>query len=168
MTRPNHSLLIRWLKFNAVGLLGVGLQLGALTLLTRAAGVHYLIATPLAVETAVLHNFFWHERYTWRDRTHAKAGVLRRLVRFHLTNGLLSLVGNVLLMRLLAGVLHVPVLAANVLCIVTCSLANFLMSHHLVFRPAGACSKRVLRTYEERDRPQDVASCVSRPPRESL
>jgi putative flippase GtrA len=141
MIRPHHSLFIRWLKFNAVGLLGVGVQLTALTLLTQAAGVHYLIATPLAVETAVLHNFCWHECYTWRDCTRAKVGRWRRLVRFHVTNGLLSLVANVLLMRLLAGVLHLPVVAANLLCIVTCSFANFVMSHLLVFRTPAAALK---------------------------
>src|SRR6516162_4069914 len=103
----NRGLFIRWLKFNAVGLLGVGVQLTALTMLTKVAGVHYLIATPLAVETAVLHNFIWHERYTWRDRTRA-SGAFQRLLRFHLTNGMLSLIANVLLMRLLAGVLHLP------------------------------------------------------------
>lgn len=134
MMQRNHSLFIRWVKFNAVGLVGVGVQLTALTLLTKAAGVHYLIATPLAVETAVLHNFLWHERYTWRDRTAVRSGAFERLVRFHVTNGLLSVVANVLLMRLLAGVLHLPVLAANLLSIVACSLGNFLMSHHLVFR----------------------------------
>jgi putative flippase GtrA len=139
-TRDRWSgLLIRWVKFNAVGLVGVGVQLTALDLLTKAAGVYYLVATPLAVETAVLHNFLWHERYTWRDRTTVQggAGVLQRLLRFHLTNGLLSLVANTLLMRLLAGIWHVPLVAANSLCIVTCSLANFLMSHNLVFRPSA-------------------------------
>lgn len=136
MTQSNYSssLVVRWLRFNAVGALGVGVQLLVLTLLARGAGVHYLVATAVAVETAVLHNFLWHERYTWRDRTLAPTGVLQRLLRFHLTNGLLSLAGNVLLMRLLAEVLHLPLLVANILCIVTCSLANFLMSHALVFR----------------------------------
>jgi putative flippase GtrA len=139
-SRSNHSLVIRWVKFNAVGLVGVGVQLAALTLLTKTAGIHYLIATPLAVETAVLHNFLWHERYTWRDRTRVttRAGVVQRLLRFHLTNGVLSLVANTLLMRLLAGIWHVPLVAANSLCIVTCSLANFLMSHNLVFRPSAS------------------------------
>ncbi len=134
---PPSSLFIRWIKFNTVGMLGVGVQLLMLTVLTKAASVHYLAATSLAVETAVLHNFLWHERYTWRDRTRAMggSGVLYRLLRFHLTNGLLSLTANIVLMRLLAGALHLPLLAANVLCIVTCSLANFLMSHTIVFRP---------------------------------
>ncbi|HTC95255.1 MAG TPA: GtrA family protein [Terriglobales bacterium] len=137
---PASGLFIRWIKFNAVGMLGVGVQLAMLTSLTNTVGVHYLPATALAVETAVLHNFLWHERYTWRDLTQSAqgAGGLHRLLRFHLTNGLLSLTGNVLLMRLLAGVLHLPLMAANILCIVTCSLANFAMSHSLVFRARPA------------------------------
>jgi len=51
-------LLIRWLKFNAVGALGVGVQLGTLAALTNGVGLDYLAATALAVEAAVLHNFF--------------------------------------------------------------------------------------------------------------
>ena len=65
------GLFIRWIKFNAVGAIGVGVQLLMLTLLAKA-GVYYLISTGLAVEAAVLHNFLWHEHYTWRDRTHAE------------------------------------------------------------------------------------------------
>ena len=120
------------------------MQLAMLTLLTKAAGMYYLAATALAVETAVLHNFLWHELYTWRDRTRSAAsmGALHRLLRFHLTNGLLSLAGNVLLMRLLAGGLRLPPLAANILCIVACSLANFAMSNTLVFRTPGRGIRR--------------------------
>ena len=50
-----------------MGLIGFALQLGVLALLLRL-GLHYLAATALAVELAVLHNFAWHERWTWRDR----------------------------------------------------------------------------------------------------
>ena len=58
------SLRRRWLAFNGVGLLGVGVQLGLVALLTHAAGLHYLLATAIAVEAAVLHNFIWHQRWT--------------------------------------------------------------------------------------------------------
>jgi putative flippase GtrA len=30
--------------------------------------MNYLLATALAVETAVIHNFLWHQRFTWSDR----------------------------------------------------------------------------------------------------
>jgi putative flippase GtrA len=49
---------IRWVKFNAVGGIGILVQLGTLTLLRSGLGVNYLLATALAVEAAVLHNFF--------------------------------------------------------------------------------------------------------------
>jgi len=79
-----------WLKFNAVGAMGVAVQLGALALLTRVCGWNYLLATAAAVEAALVHNFIWHERYTWAERTRgARAGraLARRLAAFHLGNG---------------------------------------------------------------------------------
>ena len=58
----------RWITFNAVGSMGFGLQLLTLMALTDWAHVHYLVSTAIAVEVAVLHNFVWHERWTWSDR----------------------------------------------------------------------------------------------------
>ena len=31
--------------------------------------VNYLMATLVAVEAAILSNFVWHYRWTWRDRS---------------------------------------------------------------------------------------------------
>src|ERR1035438_3026162 len=72
-TRPARAprnlrpMLHRWWRFNLVGIGGFALQLGMLWVLARLFGVHYLIATALAVEIAVLHNFAWHEAWTWRN-----------------------------------------------------------------------------------------------------
>ena len=124
----------RYLRFNAVGALGFGVQLTALALLTGWAGLHYLLATACAVELAVLHNFAWHERWTWSDRTaRDRAGLPARLLRFHLANGVLSLAGNLLLMALLVGLGRMNYLAANLLTIGACSIVNFLASEFLVF-----------------------------------
>jgi putative flippase GtrA len=54
-----------WLKFNTVGLIGIGVQLFVLALLKSGLGMNYLLATTIAVEIAVIHNFIWHERWTW-------------------------------------------------------------------------------------------------------
>ncbi len=54
--------------FGAVGSLGVSVQLSMLALLKGFLGVYYLAATVVAVEIAILHNSFWHERWTWGDR----------------------------------------------------------------------------------------------------
>jgi len=124
---------MRWLKFNFVGAVGIGVQLATLALLTRVFHVEYMIATAVAVETTVLHNFLWHERYTWIERRQ-HAHFWRRLLHFNLSNGLISILGNVVLMRLLVGSAHLPVLVANILAIATCGLANFLVSDRMVFR----------------------------------
>ena len=131
----SRALSLRWLKFNLVGAIGFVVQLCALALFVGRLRMNYLVATALAVEIAVLHNFVWHELYTWRDRTRqATGGTLGRLLRFNLTTGTLSVVGNLVIMRVLVGRLGMNYLAANVLTILACSLANFAASHWLVFR----------------------------------
>lgn len=126
--------LVRWLKFNFVGAIGVGVQLAALWILT-SVGVGYFVATALAVEAAVLHNFIWHERFTWIDRCDRGAGAtFGRLLRFNLTTGAISIGGNLLFMRLLAGGVHLRPMLANLISIAICSLANFVVSDHWVFR----------------------------------
>ena len=127
-------MMTRWLRFNAAGMLGVVVQLAVLHGLTRFAGVNYMLATVVGVEAAVLHNFLWHERYTWRIRTELDPkSSLRRLVQFNLSNGVVSLVGNVLLMRALVGWFGMPVVAANVCAIGACSTLNFLIAEWFVF-----------------------------------
>jgi putative flippase GtrA len=132
-----RALFQRWVKFNAVGAIGILVQLAALAVLAGPLRIHYLVATALAVETAILHNFIWHCRWTWKDRagdTARPAWVLGALWRFHVSNGLVSIAGNLLFMRLLVGGLHLHYLVANLLSIALCSLANFLLSELFVFR----------------------------------
>lgn len=124
-----------WLKFNAVGLIGIVVQLVVLTILKTGLDVNYLTATIIAVEAAVLHNFAWHERWTWSERTRSNAsGTLGRLLRFHLANGLISIAGNLFLMWLFVSRLHLHYFLANLVAIATCSILNFLASDRLVFR----------------------------------
>jgi putative flippase GtrA len=125
------------MKFNLVGAIGIVVQLAVLAALTSGLHVQYLVATALAVETAVLHNFIWHERYTWADRRSLRwRDVVVRLLRFNCTTGAISIGGNLLLMRLLVGQAHLPPVAANLLTTAACSVINFLVSNRVVFRLA--------------------------------
>ena len=130
-------------KFALVGAIGVGVQLATLAALT-AVGLHYLWATGFAVEAAVLHNFLWHQRFTWSDRGASRlAETAVRLFRFHLSNGAISILGSLLLMRWFVGHLGMSVLASNLLTIAACSLGNFLASDRWVFlSPVPAKSSR--------------------------
>jgi putative flippase GtrA len=112
--------------------MGMVVQLGALALFERVARDHYLLATAAAIELTLLHNFAWHLRYTWRDRRDDST-LVSQLLRFHLSNGLVSLVGNLVLMRLLVQEARLPVLAANSIAIVCCSLVNFCLSDQWAF-----------------------------------
>ncbi len=129
------NLLVRFGTFNLVGAGGMVLQLAVLAVFNRLNPGHYLAATAAAIELALIHNFVWHLHTTWRDRR-GRSGVIRQLLRFHLANGLVSMAGNLVIMHLLVHGAHVPVLAANVVAILTCSLANFCIGHRWVF-PAG-------------------------------
>jgi putative flippase GtrA len=117
------------MKFNAVGLMGVVVQLALLEVLVKM-GLHYLASTAIAVELAVLHNYAWHTHWTWKERGPANT---RSLVRFHLGNGLLSLVSNLALMKIFAGWFGMPVLPANLAAITLTSFLNFFVGDQWVF-----------------------------------
>jgi len=178
------SKLLRWCKFNFVGGIGIGVQFAALFLLKSVLHFNYLFATAIAVEAAVVHNFVWHEQFTWVDRmkldqvqaawrtaapgaaepSAEKRGFgwrsafsaaikpffawralapavlrscygpsFRRLLRFNLTNGAVSILGNLALMKVMVGQGHMNYLLANAIAIALCSLANFLVSDEWVF-----------------------------------
>ncbi len=131
------SALGRWCKFNLVGGIGIVVQFAALFFLKSMLHFSYLAATAIAVEAAVMHNFVWHEQFTWADRTKRCAiqyrASFRRLLRFHLGNGAVSIVGNLALMRVMVGQGHMNYLVANAIAIILCSVANFLVSETWVF-----------------------------------
>ena len=134
---------LRWFRFNAVGAGGMAVQLAVLAALT-ALDLPVPLATALAVEAALIHNFVCHQRWTWRDRPARGAGeILGRLARFHAVNGLVSLVGNVAITAALAGAGVHPVLA-NVVAIAACSLVNFAAGERIVFRRTGMAAVAVL------------------------
>jgi archaetidylinositol phosphate synthase len=137
-TRPARApwnprpMLRRWWRFNLVGVGGFALQLGILWILARICGVHYLIATALAVEIAVLHNFAWHEAWTWRNLE--TQGRWRRLLRFNLANGFVSIASNVILTLLLMQWIGLPLLVANTAAVIMMALLNFALAESWVFR----------------------------------
>lgn len=123
---------IRCLRFSAVGGVGMVVQLAVLAFLKTELHMHTLIATGLAVECTVLHNYIWHDLFTWADRNRQKR--LMRAVKFNLTTGLSSVGGNIVLMAFFAGSMHMRYLLANTLTIAICAALNFLVSNRFVFQ----------------------------------
>ena len=129
-----RAVLFRWLKFNFVGAIGIGVQFATLLLLKGVFHFNYLAATAIAVEAAVVHNFVWHEQFTWSDRVRSCwRRSIPRFVRFNLTIGALWTLGNLALMRVMVGYGRMNYLVANAIAIALCALANFMVSERWVF-----------------------------------
>ena len=139
LSRP--ALPGRWLRFGGVGALGVGVQLAVLAVLEGAAGLNYAAATFVAVTAALVHNFFWHRAWTWRDRR-GHGSALSQFLRFVGVNGLVSLFGNLALMFVLVGAFGLPAVPANVVAIAACGVANYWLGDRVVFgRRAEAAAR---------------------------
>lgn len=143
-TMSQPGVLRRVVTFNAVGVMGVFVQQALLFSFTEWIGWHYLVATACAVQATILHNFVWHERWTWSDRV-AEEGHLRwrRLVRFNLVNGLLAITGQVVLTGLYVAAFDLHYSLANLSAVGTCAVASFLANDRLVFQGLAAHRGRV-------------------------
>jgi putative flippase GtrA len=125
--------LERFGRFNAVGALGIGVQLTVLWVLVELWGVNYALATPVAVGLAIVHNFLWHQRWTWGDRVTRGSQTVLRFAWFAGTNGTVSILGNLAVMLALVSGTGLNPLIANAIAIGACGLINFAMSDLIVF-----------------------------------
>src|SRR5262245_56174 len=122
----------RAFAFVSVGIVGFLVQMMVLAALTLGAEWPVALVTIVAVEAAILTNFVWHERWTWRDRADGGSR-WSRLLRFHVTNGLTSLVGNTLVTVFLADAFGVSPIAGNVVAVGLLSVLNFFAADRWVF-----------------------------------
>lgn len=125
----------RFMKFAIAGTSGFLVQIGAIAALTSLLNVHYLVATLIAVEAAILSNFVWHQRWTFRDRA---GSWLERLIQFNALNAITSIFGSIFLTALFVEVMGLHPVAANIASVVALSAINFISADRLVFRAGAA------------------------------
>jgi len=126
--------LERFGKFSLVGILGAALQVSLFHLLIGYPHIPAAAASAIAVEIVVLHNFLWNERFTWSSRRNVSQRQRAiRLWRFHLGNGLVSMVGNTLLTFCFVDQLHAPPVPSAVAAIAVCAPVNFLIADRWVY-----------------------------------
>jgi putative flippase GtrA len=99
------------------------------------AGLGYLLSTALSVEAAILHGFFWHHCWTWRERRLSVrlTDLLLRAVRYNLAVGILAFTVNLGIMRGLVEGFGVHYLLAGLVATVCAGLLNFLISDSFIF-----------------------------------
>jgi putative flippase GtrA len=144
--------MMRWIKFTLAGTAGFAVQIAALAALTKIAGVNYLVASAIAVELAIVCNFVWHERWTWRDRLAPPTcppkrnarrwkpfgeGGWSRLLRFNALTAVTSIAGSVALTAVFVESAGLSPIAANIASVIALGLVNFVGANTLVFRAAA-------------------------------
>ena len=131
--------MMRLMRFSAAGLGGFAVQLTTLAMLTHLLDVHYVIATIVAVEAAILVNFVLHERWTWKARLQGDGGaaVVGRLLRFNALTALTSIAGSVVVTTFLVETASMVPIVANSISVIVLGALNFVGSDRFVFRAAA-------------------------------
>lgn len=141
--------LPRFLRFAAVGLLGVGIDMGLLYALgdPRALGLDLTVGKLAAAELAIVHNFLWNDAITFSDlvsEARGGPGKGERFVRFNAVCGV-GLLASVALLHAQTGLLGVDRYVANAFTIAVVALWNYHMCLRLGWRagrPEAAASAR--------------------------
>jgi putative flippase GtrA len=129
----------KWMRYNAIGVMGVGVQLSVLVALRKFFDFNPFVATFFAIQCALIHNFLWHQRWTWRsNRSGGKKAAFRRFLRFTTSSGTISTVGTLGFTALLLHAMNLPYIVCNLMAIGACNIANFLFSHTFVFQAPEA------------------------------
>jgi dolichol-phosphate mannosyltransferase len=121
----------RMLAFALIGVSGLLPNQLALWFLAHVAGVHYLAAAVLANMIAVGWNFALTDTLLYRNRRHRS--LASRLSRFFLM-GNADLLLRIPLLALLVDGVHVGVLAANLMTLVTSFVVRFLILDKVIYR----------------------------------
>ena len=125
------------LQFLLVGAMGVLVNCATLWVFVRHAHWHYLLGGAVAIQLSVLHNFVWHDHWTFRSLRPKNQWVMR-LGRYELSTfgGLLL---NWFVLAILVGWARLPLLFANLCGIALGTLLNFSLSKLWVWsRPQRA------------------------------
>jgi len=137
MTENLLNNMKRWLRFNAIGMMGTGVQLVVILFLKTLFQLNYLIATMIAVQCSLIHNFFWHQRWTWKNSVNtSRRESFQRFLKFNSTSGTISMMGNLGFTSVLVQAVHLPYLVCNVLAIGGCNVLNFVLANNFAFQPA--------------------------------
>jgi putative flippase GtrA len=133
-----HNAACRFARYNLVGFMGVALKFGVLVVLMEFTHAGYVIGTVVAVEAALVHNYCWHVRWTWRDRCAGQALRMAawRLLQFQFGTGGVALAANLLVMRVMVEQFGLHYGAAGVAATVCAGIANFLLANCLIFAAA--------------------------------
>ena len=126
---------LRALKFNIVGWMGMPVNMGMLYLLKDVAGFPLILASVIAIETAIVHNYIWHRHWTWAHRNRGeRPPFFKQLIAYNVATGLVDLVVNVSVLWVLTTFFGVYYLISNAAGMILGPLIKFWLNEKVIFR----------------------------------
>lgn len=123
--QPHH------IKFLVVGAVGFVINFILLFVLHSKLHINLLASQLVAAESALLSNFYWHNRWTYGER--AKTSLLKRLAQFHATAWVGAGIATVTLL-VLANIFHVNYLVALVVGSGLALVWNYIWSNFVIWK----------------------------------
>lgn len=126
----------RFIRFGLVGLSGLIVDMGMLYLLYNLLGLGLTRSAIFAAELAIINNFIWNDRWTFKDLAGKQRGWrkgIKRLTKFNIVC-LMGLILKILLLNVLFNGLHLNAYLANFLAIAAVTGWNFWINLKLNWR----------------------------------
>ncbi len=124
---PSKNALPRFIRFGISGFSGVFVNLGILYLLRECLDLGLTRSAITAGEVAIANNFWWNDRWTFKDVSNRQKGNkkrLRRFIKFNLIC-LSGLILNVLALNIFYNLFDINEYAANIMAIALVIFWNF-------------------------------------------
>ena len=118
---------MRFLKFAAVGASGIVVNQGLLWFFTEIIGFYYLFSAAIGIEISIITNFILNDKWTFRDRSHGKKGVLRRGLKFNVVS-VAGLVINISVLFACTEYFGIYYMTSNLIGIAAAFLWNYFVN----------------------------------------
>jgi putative flippase GtrA len=164
----------RFLKFATVGASGVVVNQGLLWFFTEIVGLYYLFSAAIGIEISIITNFILNEKWTFRDRSKGKKGILRRGVKFNAVS-VAGLVINISVLFAFTEYLGIHYLTSNLIGICATFLWNYFVNLGWTWKSEKISEKKsrtgtglwkakmvsvVIPTYNEKDNIQKLIPMI--------
>ena len=116
-------------KFSLVGISGIFVNQGLLTLFVSVLAWEVAIAGVVAIELSILSNFFLNNFWTWKDKK--ESSFISRFLKYHAVTVISGGINYLILISLTYLGLHYFI--ANLIGIGMGTIVNFIFNHYWTF-----------------------------------
>ena len=139
LTSRNNQIWNEWkkmVKFGFVGFSGVLVNVGFLYLFTEYLGLYYITASVLAIEIAILNNFFLNDYWTFDLKDEVNSFTQSRLKRFFSFQcvSIIGLIINIGILYILTDFFGIYYLVSNLIGILIVFFWNYLVNRHITWK----------------------------------